>query len=195
MDYNWLIDRGEKVAQKIGIFCADDGLDKYEKIALMFRNSAVDSISQQVWLSEEDCSKIYNIIHRLCSIPGVGVMAYPTGLSEKPGFKIRQTVCASSYIFMDDPSFYYSLGKKLVTRNIFLSSVQIVQYYGCVLRYAEVSNDFREPSFETITVSSGQEKRIFQCVKAGDTSNEIKEYMKNIRRKIKEEEFIKIEKS
>jgi hypothetical protein len=147
MNYDWLIDRGEKVAQKIGDYCAVNDLDKYEKIALMFLNSSFDYLNQEIDLSKEECSECYQIIHRLCSIPGIGAMANVTGSTEKPGFKERQNICTLSYRFMDDPSYYYSLEKLLVNRNIFLYNIKSVQcyQYAYILRYAEVSNDFRFP--------------------------------------------------
>ncbi len=138
MKYDWLIDRGREVALKTKGEC-ELGLEKYDKIALMFYNSVYDGIFEVFIIDESEEDLYYNIIHRLCSIPGIGLMAYLTGFIHNVGVYEKKEIAAHSRRFVDIAENYYNLEKLLSFSDIYLYSINL-NMHGAILRYGRVSN-------------------------------------------------------
>ena len=141
-----MIKRRGEVVSEIGSECVLD-LDKYDRIALMFFNSCHNQDHQKVILSDKECFRYYKIIHRLCSIPGVGSMAYPSGWVKGSKHNIFG---ATTVVFNDSPEQYYLLEKRLNHSNVYLYQLQHFNDYPgerCFLRYVNVLGDFKTKPF------------------------------------------------
>jgi len=130
MNFEGLIDRGLKVMCKISDMGVD-GLEKYDKISLMFFNSTCDILTRSIIVPKEELFEYYQVIHRLCAIPGMGSMAYPSCWSRE------KKISSNNYWFYND---YYELEKKLKDRDIYLYNIKkCEEREGCYfLRYARL---------------------------------------------------------